>query len=136
MTETRHTEQHSLLVRAIWFVLVGWWATGIWLGVAWALNVTIIFLPIGIKMINYVPLIQTLKRREDRYVTVDGNIEVHHPEQAGLLVRAVYFVLVGWWFSGIWMAVSWLVSLTIIGLPISIWMTNKLPYIVSLYRLR
>ncbi|MFB6189791.1 MAG: YccF domain-containing protein [Halapricum sp.] len=132
---TYTTEQHSLLVRAVWFVLVGWWATGIWLGVAWLLNVTIIGLPLGIKMINYVPTVQTLKHRTDTYVTVDGRVEAHGPKQTNLFVRAVYFLLIGWWFSGIWMTVSWLVSLTIVGLPISIWMTNKLPYVVSLYRL-
>lgn len=137
MTESNsyRTEQHSLLLRAVWFVLIGWWATGVWLALAWMLNVTIIGIPLGIKMINYVPLVQTLKRRQDTYVTVGGQVEVHGPEQTSLPVRAVYFLLIGWWFSGIWMGISWVISLTVVGLPISIWMTNKLPFVVSLYRL-
>src|SRR5262245_27308896 len=35
----------------------------------------------------------------------------------GLLVRALYFILFGWWFSGIWAVVAWILCLTIIGLP-------------------
>ncbi len=41
------SEQRSLLVRAVWFLLVGWWVTGIWLSVAWFLNVTTVGLPFG-----------------------------------------------------------------------------------------
>ena len=55
------SEQRSLLAQAVWFLLVGWWVTGIWLSAAWFLNVTLIGLPLGIKMINKVPLVLTLK---------------------------------------------------------------------------
>jgi len=37
--------QRSLLVRALWFVFVGWWATPIVVNSAWLLNVTVILLP-------------------------------------------------------------------------------------------
>ena len=121
------SDQPSLLVRAVWFVFVGWWATGIWLSVAWLLNVTIVGIPLGIKMINRVPLVLTLKRR-DQLVVESGR-----GAQYSLLVRAVWFVLVGWWASGVWMGVAYVLSLTIVGLPLAIWMYNKLPYVVSLY---
>jgi len=52
--------QRSLLVRALWFVFVGWWATPIVVNSAWLLNVTVILLPIGIKLINLVPTVLTL----------------------------------------------------------------------------
>ncbi|RKS81145.1 uncharacterized membrane protein YccF (DUF307 family) [Haloarcula quadrata] len=122
------SEQRSLLVRAVWFLLVGWWVTGIWLSVAWFLNVTIIGLPFGIKMINKVPLVLTLKRR-DRLVT-----ESDDGSQHSLLIRAVWFVFVGWWASGVWTGVAYALSLTIVGLPLAIWMYNRLPFVVSLYQ--
>lgn len=122
------SDQRSLLVRAVWFVFVGWWATGIWLSVAWFLNVTIIGIPLGIKMINKVPLVLTLKRR-DRLVT--GN---NGGSQHSLPVRAVWFVFVGWWASGVWTGVAYALSVTIVGLPLAIWMYNKLPFVVSLYQ--
>jgi uncharacterized membrane protein YccF (DUF307 family) len=121
------SDQPSLVVRAVWFLLVGWWATGIWLSVAWLLNVTIIGIPLGIMMINKVPLVLTLKRRDP--LVVESGRGAQYP----LLVRAVWFVFVGWWASGVWMGVAYTLSLTIVGLPLAIWMYNKLPYVVSLY---
>jgi len=59
--------QRSLLVRALWFVFVGWWATPIVVNSAWLLNVTVILLPIGIKLINLVPTVLSLSRSHGRF---------------------------------------------------------------------
>jgi len=119
------SEQRSLLVRALWFLLVGWWVTGLWLSVAWFLNVTIVGIPLGIKMINKVPYVLTLKRRDVMHQSSGS--------QPSLAVRAVWFVFVGWWASGLWTGAAYLLSLTIIGLPLAVWMYNRLPFVVSLY---
>jgi uncharacterized membrane protein YccF (DUF307 family) len=131
------TDSPSVVVRALWFVFIGSWLSGLWLSISWALNVTVIGTPLGLKMINKVPWIVSLKSRtvENELVSEDGEVTVQESiEQVSLLIRAVYFVFVGWWVSGIWMAVAWVVSLTIIGLPLAIWMYGKLPALVSLYR--
>jgi len=120
-------DQPSLLVRTVWFLLVGWWLTGIWLSIAWLLNVTIIGIPLGIKMINWVPYVLSLKKRE-RYVT-----EGESRSQYSIPVRAAWFLLVGWWASGIWTGVAYTLTLSIIGIPLAIWMYGKLPFVVSLY---
>jgi len=52
--------QRPILVRVLWFVFVGWWATPIVVNTAWLLNVTVVLLPIGIKLINLVPTVLTL----------------------------------------------------------------------------
>jgi len=121
------SEQPSLLVRAVWFVFVGWWLTGLWLSVAWFLNVTIIGIPLGIKMINKVPLVLSLKRRDRLVAGQNGGSSYSLP------VRAVWFVLVGWWASGVWTGVAYTLTLTIVGIPLAVWMYNKLPFVVSLY---
>ena len=137
-THIQHTNQHSIVVRGVWFLLVGWWASGICLSIAWFLNITIIGIPFGIKMINFIPQIVTLKKSSEEQVIISDEVAtgstVQGPEQRSLLVRGVYFVLVGWWASGIWMSIAWLASITIIGLPIAAWMYNMLPMVVSLYR--
>ncbi|MCU4742215.1 YccF domain-containing protein [Halobacteria archaeon AArc-m2/3/4] len=120
--------QRSLFVRAIWFVFVGWWLTPIVINLAWVLNVTVILLPIGIKLINLVPTVLTLK--EPRSV-VDP---VASRGQPSLVIRAVYFVFVGWWLSFLWANVAALLAITVIGLPVAIWLINRLPYVTSLYR--
>jgi len=121
------SDQRSLFVRAAWFLLVGWWATGLWLSVAWLLNVTIVGIPLGIKMINRVPFVLSLKRRDAIVESSDGGT------QHSLVVRAVWFLLVGWWASGVWTGVAYALSVTIVGLPLAIWMYNRLPWVVSLY---
>jgi len=120
--------QHSLVVRIAWFFLVGWWLTLLAINVAWALNVTVVLLPIGVKIINRVPYLLTLKRR-------DTGIRANGVAQTSLLVRAIYFVLIGWWASFIWANVAWALCVTVIGIPIGIWMFNKFPYVTSLYRI-
>ncbi|SEH66673.1 Uncharacterized membrane protein YccF, DUF307 family [Halopenitus malekzadehii] len=120
--------QRSLLVRALWFVFVGWWVTPIVVNTAWLLNITVILLPIGIKLINLVPTVLTLA--EPRSISEPESAR----GQRSLAVRAIYFVLVGWWLSLLWANVASFLAITIVGLPIAIWMLNRLPYVTSLYR--
>ena len=119
--------QRSLFVRALWFVVVGWWLTPILVNVAWLLNVTIILIPLGIKLINLVPTALTLA--EPRSLEDSDESSQH-----SLLVRAVWFVFVGWWLSWLWANVAAFLAVTVIGLPIAIPMFNRLPYVTSLYR--
>ena len=120
--------QRSFLVRALWFLLVGWWLTPIVVNIAWALNVTVVLVPLGIKLVNLVPTVLSLE--EPRSLTEEGGGRGQH----SLVVRAIYFVFVGWWLSFLWANAAALFALTIIGLPIAFWMFNRLPYVTSLYR--
>ncbi|WP_418280025.1 YccF domain-containing protein [Halorubrum sp. DTA98] len=130
----RVADDRSLVVRAVWFVLIGWWATGIWLSVAWFLNLLIVTIPLGIKMINMVPMVLSLKSPTREFVSETGTGTVHSREQRTVLVRAVWFVLIGWWASAVWMAIAYGLTVSILGIPIAIWMYGKLPLVVSLYR--
>ena len=120
--------QRSLFVRALWFLFVGWWLTPALVNVAWLLNATIILLPLGIKLINLVPTALTLA--EPRSLSDPGSAR----GQRSLAVRAVYFLFVGWWLSWIWANVASLAAVSIVGLPLAIWMFNRLPSVTSLYR--
>lgn len=120
-------EQRSLLTRALWFVAVGWWATPALVNIAWLCNATVVGIPVGIALINLVPTALTLKDPRDRDAA-DGD------SQHGLPLRAVYFVLVGWWASFLWANLAAVLAVTIVGLPVAIWMFDRLPYVTSLYR--
>ncbi|MFC7204960.1 YccF domain-containing protein [Haloferax namakaokahaiae] len=117
----------SLLVRALWFVFIGWWATPVVVNIAWFLNATVIGIPLGIALINLVPTVLSLKEPRERD-THEGR------SQHSFVVRAVYFVFVGWWLSWFWANAAAFFAVTIIGLPIAFWMFNRLPYVTSLYR--
>lgn len=129
----------NLLIRFLWWLFIGWWASGIVVGIAWVALVTIIGIPLGIYLINRLPTVLTLRPRtrtwslgtDETGATVvqdGGRAQVAWP------VRGVWFVLVGWWASAIWMGLAWLIQLTVIGLPISLLMFNRTPFIASLYR--
>ncbi|XVH30268.1 YccF domain-containing protein [Haloferacaceae archaeon DSL9] len=120
--------ERSLLVRALWFLVVGWWAAPVVVNAAWFLNATIVFIPLGIKLINLVPTVLTLK--EPRSLFDPSAARGQH----SLVVRAIYFVLVGWWFSWLWANVAALFAMTIVSLPVAYWLFNRLPFVTSLYR--
>lgn len=126
-------EPPNLVVRVIWFILVGWWLTGILSAVAWAINATVIGLPLGLWIINRLPFVATLRPPGSLY-WVDEGILRNATEQRTFLLRAVYFILVGWWLSGLWMAVAYVLLLSIIGMPGAFWMYGRIGAVTTLYR--
>jgi uncharacterized membrane protein YccF (DUF307 family) len=129
----------TLGVRAIWFLLVGWWLTGFVSLVAWVAMVTIIGLPLGIFLINRIPTVLTLRPRTSyrysytdqlgRLVTIDEPIV-----QPPWYVRGLWFIFVGWWASGVAMTIGWILCVLIFTLPIGLWIYNRIPAVASLYR--
>ena len=122
-----------LLLRVLWFIVIGWWLTGILTAAAWALNATVIGLPLGLWIINRLPLVATLRPVESTY-RIDEGVAVPATEQYPLLVRAIYFIVVGWWFSGLWMAAAYILLLTIIGMPAAFWMYGRIGAVTTLFR--
>ena len=125
----------GLLVRAIYFLLFGLWFSGVWAVIAWVLCVSVIGLPLGVWMLNRLPQVVTLKpQREDLIVTGSGRLLRIDTPQVPFLVRALYFVLVGWWLSALWMGVAWALCATIIGTPFGFWMFDRVPALITLAR--
>jgi uncharacterized membrane protein YccF (DUF307 family) len=103
------------------------------------LTITIVGAPLGVAMLNRLPQVIALRGQTTsvevkrvgklEYVTTGRRVP-----QYNILFRALYFVLVGWWVSAIWMEAAYAVSLTIIGLPIGFWMFDQVPALVSLRR--
>jgi uncharacterized membrane protein YccF (DUF307 family) len=67
-------------------------------------------------------------------VTVRGGMVQHEVEapQVNFLLRALYFLLIGWWFSALWMELAYAICLTIIGLPVGFWMFDRVPTVLTL----
>lgn len=132
----RSVNEVPFLIRVVWFFVLGWELTGVWILVAWALNLTIIGLPLGLWMINRVPQVLTLKARPGAW-KIDlksGRSRFISLRQPNFLVRALYFVLIGWWLSLLWAGAAWLLCLTIIGLPLGVLMLHALPTVTTLQR--
>lgn len=138
-TTTTVAPQHGLgwlLLRVVYFIFIGLWLSGIWAAVAWVLCVTIIGLPLGLWMLNRLPQITTLQpERQNLVISGTGEAYLRDIPQHNFLVRAIYFLLVGWWFSALWLAVAWALSSVILGIPIAFWMFNRVPAIITLARM-
>lgn len=130
----------NLLVRALWFLFIGLWLGPLWIALAWLLLVTVIGLPLGLLMINRIPQVMTLKPIRTRTaVTVQNGVMVVsqvRPEQYPFVARAAYFLLVGWWFSLVWLVLTYtlIVATLGLGLPLAFWMCDRVPAVTTLAR--
>lgn len=126
-------ETPNLLLRVVWFLLVGWWLGGILSGVAWFLNATIVGLPFGLWLINRLPTFITLRPQEQRWIVTEGML-TPVVSQRPFLIRAIWFLLVGWWLSGVWLAVAYVMLVSVVGLPLAFWMYGRIGAVTTLFR--
>ena len=122
--ETRGT---GWLAQLLWFVFIGWWAGLLWTWTAWLFMATYIGIPVGVLMINMLPSVIALRGRR----LVDS-VTGQAPRQINLLIRALYFFVFGWWVSGIWLTIAYLLCLTIVLMPLGFKMFDLTPTVVSL----
>lgn len=118
----------NLLIRAIWFFLVGWWLGLIWTIIAWVFNLTLIGLPVGALMLNAIPIVTTLHQpRQPLYKAPSPTTP-----QLPLAIRALWFLFVGSWASLLWVLTAWAFALSIFLMPIAFWMYNRVPTVTTL----
>ena len=43
-----------------------------------------------------------------------------------ILVRAIWYLLVGWWLTAILMGIAWFAAIIIVGLPLTFWLVNRI----------
>jgi uncharacterized membrane protein YccF (DUF307 family) len=138
MTVVIQRNQPGCLVQGLWFIFIGWWATGLWISLAWVLCVLIITLPFGVMMLNSVPKVVALREPGGdlrvQVVSASGQLVDINRQQRPFLLRAVYFLLIGWWWSAIVILLAYFFALTVLGLPIAFWLFDRVPGAVTLRR--
>jgi len=140
MTVVAKNRNPGCLIQILWFALVGWWAGQAWIAAAYVCMVTIIGIPVGIAMLNYLPKVMALRDPSEVAVTLtyDGGrtqvTRVGSAPQHWFIVRALYFVLIGWWVTGLWMEAAYALAMTYIGLPLAFWMFDRVPGLLTLKR--
>lgn len=124
----------NVLIRALYFIVFGLWFSSIWAAVAWVLCVTIIGLPLGLWMLNRLPQVVTLAPQRTDLVIANGRAYYADIPQRPFLLRAVWFVFVGWWLSALWLALAWALCASVIGMVVAFWMFDRVPAIITLAR--
>ena len=123
----------GVIVRVLWFIFFGWWVGAAVSALAWSLNLTIIGLPLGLWIINRLPSIITLRPQESIYVVTPYGL-VTGVRQRSFVVRAIWFLAIGWWLSGVWMALAYTCLVTIVLMPVAFWMYGRVGAVTTLYR--
>src|SRR6266516_3565545 len=140
----------GFLVRALYFCFIGWWAGFFWLNLGFFLCALIVTLPVGLIMLNRLPQVMTLKPAGTRTnvnvstMTMQSpmgpmmqqniNVSVGGTQQQSFLIRAIYFLLVGWWVGYLWANIAYACCLLIVLLPVGVMMFDRLPMVLTLRR--
>lgn len=126
------------LIQALWFIFIGSWLGAILIGVAWFFNVTIIGLPLGMLILNNIPKVLALQENQRVFSTTskDGVTVITESglPQNNILLRIVFFLLIGWWWSGIWLSIGYLLCATILLMPLGLGMFRLTPAMTTLRR--
>ncbi len=128
----------GFLVRAIWFLFIGWWLSALAIGVAYLLCATIIGLPVGFAIFNRLPLLMTLRPRNkfhtievrDGVTYVTGGTMPQYP----IWARALWFICVGWWIGFIYLYTAWALCVLIVTMPIGLWLFNRTGRVMTLLK--
>jgi uncharacterized membrane protein YccF (DUF307 family) len=87
-------------VRAVWYIFIGWWLTGLVIGLAYVFALTVIGLPVAFYLFNRIPVFLTLRGRTKTYratTAADGTttLSAVNIQQRSMMARALWFVFVG-----------------------------------------
>jgi Domain of unknown function (DUF307). len=127
-------------VRAVWYIFIGWWLTGLVIGFAYFCALVIIGLPLAFYSFNRIPLFLTLRGRSKTYrvtTSADGSttyLSTVDIQQHPMWARALWFIFVGLWLGAIWMTVAYILCLLILTMPIGIMMFDGVGGVMTLLR--
>jgi len=121
-----------MLLQIIYFLLIGWWVGLLGAAAGYVLCVSIVFLPFGLILLNRLPGLIFLNPPGE--ACSEGLPHRHRVEELPFLLRALWFILLGWELGFLAISVGYCFCLTIIGLPIGIWILNRVPLLLTLSR--
>jgi uncharacterized membrane protein YccF (DUF307 family) len=126
------------LIQILWWLFIGWWLGAMAISLAWFLNVTIIGLPLGMAILNNIPKILALQNPTKWFKIAPGQdlsvVTQTDLPQYTFWLRAAFFLFIGWWWSGIWLAAAYFFCFIIILMPVGFLMFRLAPAMTTLRR--
>jgi hypothetical protein len=132
-------KQRGLFVRALYYVFIGWWLSGLLMFAAGVCIASVVLLPAGLAMVNQLPQVMTLRPRSttlNAAMLADGSMQytLGSARQRSMLVRIAYFCCIGWWAGMFVMAAAWFLSVLIVTMPLGLMLINRVPAAITLRR--
>src|SRR4051812_15785346 len=101
--------QLPILLRLLYFICAGWWVGAAVALAGWVCCVTVVLLPIGIFILHRLPLVTTLTMPDEEYTPIKHHRDfrvVRESDSVPLVFRALWFCLVGFWLSAVWIKLA------------------------------
>tara|TARA_B100000945_G_C19932052_1_gene390025 strand:+ start:63 stop:515 length:453 start_codon:yes stop_codon:yes gene_type:complete len=126
-----------IVIRLLWIVFIGWWLSGIFYFVGAILTLLIITSPLGMVVLQKMGWAFSLyEESKDITIVNQGGIttvtDSSQETWTAFLIRYIYFILIGWWAGIICWGIASLFGLTIIGLPVTILIMDRLGKVMTL----
>ncbi len=133
-----HNMTPGWLARLAYFAFIGWWLSGLCIVISYGLMVTVIGIPLGVVVLNRLPLITSLRPRsqEIQVTTAGGTTVVSFQQgapQRNWFVRVAYFLLVGWWLVAAYLIIAWVGTVLTFGWGALVFY-NPVPALLTLHR--
>jgi len=121
-----------MFARFVYFAFVGWWL-GLLASIAGMLLCSsIIGLPFGTMLLNRLPSIVFM--REPGEACPSGYDHRHLADELPLLLRVLWFFVLGWTLGALFITFGYLLAFTIVGIPLGIYLLNRVPMVMTLSR--
>lgn len=66
-------------------------------------------------------------------MTMNTTSKVYQPvHELPFLLRVLWFFIFGWELTGLWILAAWVLNVTVIGLPLGVWMLDRVPQVLTL----
>jgi len=115
------------LLKLLYFLAIGWWLSALAALLGYLLCVSVIGLPFGVLILNRLPFLV--------YLTEPPSPE--YPEKTPrdelpFLLRVVWFFVLGWEAGLVVLVLGYLAVVTVIGIPLGIYLLNRVPLVLTL----
>lgn len=124
------------VVQLLWFFTLGGILSQAAIILGYFLIATVFLMPFGFMLLNKVPYLATLRSfSKEMDVTNKGGViivERSHRKQHPILLRLVYFVLIGFWLGAITLELAWFLTGTLLLAPVGLWLFKHSPAILTL----
>lgn len=104
-------------LRAVWSATAGIALTLLWVIVAWLALISVFGRAVAIRMLDHAPDVLTLHMGD--WQPAGTIYPVLHASPYPTPMRAIYFLLVGWWASLLWLILGYLAVVSVIGAPLA-----------------
>ena len=120
-----------MIISFFWFIFFGWWLGLIATAMGYFLCATIIGLPLGTLIFNRLPSIICLRPLASE---THFNAGIYPPDDIPFILRVIWFFVLGWELGLTAVVIGYFLCLTIIGMPVGIYILNRIPVILTLSR--